>query len=53
MKHNYTIEEILEAVDDLQNKKNGASKNKLVQKDVSEVPKSTLRLIEEAENTIN
>ena len=50
---NFSIDEILSAVDDIQNKtkKNKLSSNKeLTEKDYSAVPKNTLRLIEEAEN---
>jgi hypothetical protein len=50
---NYSIDEILLAVDQLQNKKKVNKKNplrnKLIKKDYSEVPKNTLKLIEEAE----
>ena len=53
MEENFSIDEILSAVDDIQNKteKNKLSSNKeLTEKDYSAVPKNTLRLIEEAEN---
>lgn len=54
MEENFTINEILSAVDEIQNKKdvkkNETIKNNLVQKDFSDVPKNTLKLIEEAEN---
>ena len=51
----YSIDEILSAVDEIQNKKK-VKKNKVFpnpsfNKDYSEVPKHTLRLIEEAEKT--
>tara|TARA_Y100001936_G_C15460567_1_gene353676 strand:- start:182 stop:352 length:171 start_codon:yes stop_codon:yes gene_type:complete len=51
---NYSIEEILSAVKEIQNK---PKENKMVfkssslKKDNSEVPKHTLKLIEEAEKT--
>ena len=54
---NYSIDEILSAVEDLQKIKkiksekiNNATQNK---KSLSEIPKSTLRLIEEAEKSDN
>jgi hypothetical protein len=52
---NYSIDEILSAVEEIQNKKNDI-KNKesitqLVKKDYTNVPKHTLKLIEEAEET--
>jgi len=54
---NYTIEEILSAVDEIFNKKklqvSGKYKNKIIKKDFSSVPKNTLKLIEEAENMKN
>ena len=57
MEKNYSIEEILSAVNEIQNKKkekkNESFKNKLFQKDYSTVPKNTLRLIEEAEKIKN
>ena len=53
MKENYSINEILIAVDELQNLK---KKNKInlvkVNKINSDIPSSTLQLIEEAEKTI-
>ena len=57
MKHTYSIEEILSAVDEIQNlKKNKKTlfrKGKDKNKDFSSVPKNTLKLIEEAEKNIN
>ena len=57
MKENYSIDEILSAVDDLQNlKKNKTNKvsNVLNAKtDYSDIPKNTLKLIEEAEKSNN
>mgnify|MGYP006116154395 CR=1 FL=1 len=57
MDKNYTIEEILSAVDEIFNKKkfqvSGNYKNKIIKKDFSLVPKNTLKLIEEAENMKN
>ena len=57
MEDNYSIDEILSAVDDLQNFKN--NKTKKVSKisnaktDDSGIPKNTLKLIEEAEKSKN
>ena len=57
MEDNYSIDEILSAVDDLQNLK--SNKNKKVSKisnvktDNSDIPKNTLKLIEEAEKSNN
>ena len=57
MEDNYSIDEILSAVDDLQKFK--SNKNKKVSKvsnaktDVSGIPKNTLKLIEEAEKSNN
>jgi hypothetical protein len=52
---NYSIDEILSAVDEIQNKKKEVKSNIAttlpVKKDYSEVPKHTLKLIEEAEET--
>ena len=50
----YSISEILLAVDEIYNKikkedKNITSKVRTIKKDYSEVPKNTLKLIEEAE----
>ena len=54
MEQHYSIDEILSAVDEIQNKKREKekkiSKTRLVKKDYSEVPKHTLKLIEEAED---
>ena len=55
MEQIYSIDEILSAVDEIQNKKK-VKKNKVfpnpsLNKDYSEIPKHTLRLIEEAEET--
>ncbi len=57
MRENYSINEILNAVDDLQNLKrekkfNLESPNKKNVISKSDIPSSTLQLIEEAENTI-
>ena len=57
MRENYSINEILNAVDDLQNLKrekkfNLESPNKKNIISKSDIPSSTLQLIEEAENTI-
>ena len=54
MENSYSINEILLAVNEIQNLKNN-KKNKIVekkdfQKDNSPIPKNTLELIEEAEN---
>jgi len=57
MEDNYSIDEILSAVDDLQNLK--SNKTKKVSKvsnsktDDSGIPKNTLKLIEEAEKSNN
>ena len=57
MKNNYSIEEILSAVDDLQKIKkqknllNLNEKNKPIEK--TGIPKNTLKLIEEAEKSNN
>ena len=57
MEDNYSIDEILSAVNDLQNiskdkdKKN--LKKTLIEFDNSNIPKNTLRLIEEAEKSKN
>ena len=57
MKDNYSIEEILSAVNDLQNinkdKNKKISKELLIKSDTSNIPKNTLRLIEEAERSKN
>ena len=57
MKEEYSINEILNAIDDLQNlrkekKKNTIMTNKLIPKQKSDIPSNTLKLIEEAEKTI-
>ena len=54
MENNYSINEILLAVNEIQNLKNN-KKNKIIEKkdfkkDNSPIPKNTLELIEEAEN---
>ena len=53
MEPKYSIDEILLAVDKIQNKKKKMKietiKNKSEKKDYSSVPKNTLKLIEEAE----
>ena len=57
MEDNYSIDEILSAVDDLQNFK--SNKTKKISKvsnakaDDSSIPKNTLKLIEEAEKSNN
>ena len=52
---NYSIDEILSAVDEIQNKKkdikNKESITQSAKQDYSDVPKHTLKLIEEAEET--
>ena len=52
---NYSIDEILSAVDEIQSRKKTNKINKSVtqsvKKDYSDVPKHTLKLIEEAEET--
>ena len=56
MEENYSIDEILSAVDDLQNlKKNKTKKVSNVSntKTDSDIPKNTLKLIEEAEKSNN
>ena len=57
MKQNYSIDEILMAVDEIQNKKKEKKgepiKNIHAKKDYSAVPKNTLKLIEEAEKIKN
>ena len=54
MEENFSIDEILSAVDEIQKKKKKEKidtlKNNDVKKDFSAVPKSTLKLIEEAES---
>ena len=55
IEQNYSIDEILSAVDEIQNKKKVKEKKAFaspsLNKNYSEVPKHTLRLIEEAEET--
>ena len=57
MENNYSIDEILSAIDDLQNmskdKNKNISKEPSIKSDVSNIPKNTLRLIEEAEKSKN
>tara|TARA_B100001093_G_scaffold409205_1_gene398176 strand:+ start:314 stop:487 length:174 start_codon:yes stop_codon:yes gene_type:complete len=57
MEKNYSINEILSAVDEIQNKKKEKKsefiKKKSFQKDYSSVPKNTIKLIEEAEKIKN
>tara|TARA_B110001452_G_scaffold260289_1_gene257622 strand:- start:1048 stop:1221 length:174 start_codon:yes stop_codon:yes gene_type:complete len=57
MEHNFNIDEILAAVNDLQNRKKerkiGTKEIKAVKKDNSDIPVNTLRLIEEAEKIEN
>ena len=54
MEENFSIEEILSAVDEIQRKKKKEKietvNNNFEKKDFSSVPKNTLKLIEEAEN---
>ena len=57
MKERYSINEILNAIDDLQNLKNEKKVEtivitKTIPKKRSDIPSNTLRLIEEAEKTI-
>ena len=57
MEDNYSIDEILSAVNDLQNinnpKSKKISKEPSNKSDTSNIPKNTLRLIEEAERSKN
>ena len=57
MDQKYSIDEILLAVNEIENKKKEKKiktlKNKTLQKDYSAVPKNTLNLIEEAEKIKN
>ena len=57
MEDNYSIDEILSAVNDLQNiskdKNNKISKEPSIKSDASNIPKNTLKLIEEAERSKN
>ena len=54
MEESFSIDEILSAVDEIQNKKKKrkieTTKKSPIKKDFSAVPKNTLKLIEEAEN---
>jgi hypothetical protein len=54
MEENFSIDEILSAVDEIQKKKKKEKieniRNDSVKKNFSAVPKNTLKLIEEAEN---
>ena len=57
MKEQYSVDEILNAIDDLQNLKKEKKIdriviNKPIQKTKSDIPSNTLRLIEEAEKII-
>ena len=57
MEDNYSIDEILSAVDDLQNLKRNktqkVSSGSNTKTDNSDIPKNTLKLIEEAEKSNN
>ena len=57
MEDNYSIDEILSAVNDLQNISKDKNKNIFkelpIKSDASNIPKNTLRLIEEAEKSKN
>ena len=57
MENNYSIDEILSAVNDLQNINKGKdkknSKETSIEFNNSNIPKNTLRLIEEAEKSKN
>ena len=57
MEDKYSIDEILSAVNDLQNiskdKNKKISKESSIKSDISNIPKNTLRLIEEAEKSKN
>ena len=57
MEDNYSIDEILSAVNDLQdlkkNKSNKLSNIPNLKSDNSNIPRNTLKLIEEAENSNN
>ena len=57
MEENYSINEILSAVDDLQNLKSNKTKKissvSNAKTDNSDIPKNTLKLIEEAEKSNN
>ncbi len=52
MKYNYSIDEILNAVDELQNKKKKVATQININeedKNISKIPKDTLKIIEDAE----
>ena len=57
MENDYSNEEILSAIDDLQNmskdKNKNISKEPSIESNASNIPKNTLRLIEEAEKSKN
>jgi hypothetical protein len=57
MEESYSIDEILKAINEIQNKKGKKKTNILesnfVPKDYSAIPKDTLKLIEEAEKVEN
>ena len=57
MEENYSIDDILSAVDDLQNLKRNKTKKvsgvSNAKTDSSDIPKNTLKLIEEAEKSNN
>lgn len=57
MKNNYSIKEILNAVDELcrikRDKKVIVNEKSILQKKNLDIPKNTLKLIEEAENSKN
>ena len=57
MEESFSIDEILSAVNEIQNKKEKKKietiKNNPIKKDFSAVPKNTLKLIEEAEKIKN
>ena len=57
MENNYSIDEILSAINDLQNiskdKNENIFKEPSIKSDASNIPKNTLRLIEEAEKSKN
>ena len=57
MENSYSIDEILSAVDDLQNLKRNKTKkvsnDSNAKTDNSDIPKTTLKLIEEAEKSNN
>ena len=53
MKDQYTVDDILQAVEELQDlKKNKVNKRNIVEEEIKAIPKNTLRLIEEAEKNI-